>query len=89
MSVSPTNTLHQYYVVNTGTTSTYNRSNLSWGAAVPVLSRNSININHRAGGQQYFSNIQIFNQTFTQDQVNDLQSYLLNKYFMTMSRPSA
>jgi hypothetical protein len=89
MSVSPTDVIHQYYVVNTGTTSTYNRSNLSWGAAVPVLSRNSININHRAGGQQYFSNIQIFNQTFTQDQVNDLQSYLLNKYFMTMSRPSA
>jgi len=86
MSVSPTDVIHQYYVVNTGTTSTYNRSNLSWGAAVPVLSRNSININHRAGGQQYFSNIQIFNQTFTQDQVNDLQSYLLNKYFMTMSR---
>ena len=84
MSVSPTTTIHQYYVVNTGITSTYTRSNLSWGATVPVRSRNPININHRAGGQQYFSNIQIFNQTFTQDQIDNLQTYLLNKYFMTM-----
>ena len=89
MSVSPISTTHQYYVVNTATTSTYTRSNLAWGFNVPVIGNNYININHRAGGQQYFSNIQIFNQTLTQDQINDLQSYLLNKYFMTMSRPSA
>jgi hypothetical protein len=85
MSVSPTDVIHQYYLVNTGTTSTYTRSNLSWGFNVPAISRNYLNINHRAGGQQYISNIQIFNQTFTQDQVNDLQSYLLNKYFMNVS----
>lgn len=85
MSVSATNTIHQYYVVNTGVTSTYIRSNLAWNAPIPSLSRNAININHRAGGQQFFSNIQIFNQTFTQDQVNDLQTYLLNKYFMNIS----
>ena len=84
MSVSVANTIHRYYVVNTGTTSTYTRTNPPWGFNVPVMSRNPININHRAGGQQYFSNIQIFNQTFTEDQVNDLQAYLLNKYFMTM-----
>jgi hypothetical protein len=89
MSVSPTSITHQYYVVNTATTSTYTRSNLAWGFNVPVIGNNYININHRAGGQQYFSNIQIFNQTLTQDQINDLQAYLLNKYFMTMSRPSA
>lgn len=82
MSVSATSITHQYYVVNTGTTSTYTRSNLSWGFKVPVMSRNYLNINHRVRGQQYISNIQIFNQTFTKDQINDLQSYLLNKYFM-------
>ena len=85
MSVSSTSTTHQYYVVNTGITSTYTRSNLAWGFNVPVMSRNPININHRAGGQQFFSNIQLFNQTFTQDQINDLQTYLLNKYFMNIS----
>jgi hypothetical protein len=90
MSVSPTTTIHQYYVVNTGITSTYTRTNAPWGFAVPVKSRNYLNINHRRGADnltvaQYISNIQIFNQTFTQDQVNDLQEYLLNKYFMNVS----
>ena len=89
MSVSDTRTINRYYVVNTGATSTYTRTNLSWGAAVPVKSRNPININHRAGGQQYFSNIQIYNQTFTEEQVNDLQTYLLNKYFMSISMKPA
>jgi hypothetical protein len=84
MSVSPTNTLHQYYVVNTGTTSTYNRTNSLWRFNVPVMSRNPIKMNHRAEGQQYISNIQIFNQTFTQTQVNELQAYLIQKYFMKM-----
>ena len=90
MSVSPTTTIHQYYVVNTGITSTYTRTNAPWGFAVPVKSTNPININHRGAdnqGIQYISNIQIFNQTFTQDQVNDLQAYLLNKYFMNVSMP--
>ena len=85
MSVSPTTTIHQYYVVNTAITSNYTKTNPSWGFNIPVLGRNPININHRAGGQQYISNIQIFNQTFTQTQVDDLQSYLLNKYFMNVS----
>jgi hypothetical protein len=85
MSVSATNVIHQYYLVNTGITSTYNRSNLSWGGAVPIMSTNWLSMNHRAGGQQYISNIQIFNQTFTQDQINQLQTQLINKYFMAMS----
>lgn len=87
MSVSPTNIIHQYYLVNTGATSTYTRSNLSWGTTVPVTSYNFLNMNHRAGGQQYISNIQIFNQTFTQEQINQLQDQLINKYFMKMTAP--
>jgi len=84
MSVSATNVIHQYYLVNTGVTSTYTRSNLSWGDPPSIMSRNWLNMNHRAGGQQYISNIQIFNQTFTQEQINELQSQLVNKYFMKM-----
>jgi len=88
MSVSTTNTISQWYLSTTAVTTTVLKATNSWTASIPTNCISTLQINNQQLAQHYISNILVFNRSFTQEQVNTLQSYLINKYFGQVSNGS-
>ena len=82
ISFSAASAITQYYVSSTRTTvfQTLVTQGGAWGGTVPSYSTRSLNMNHRSPNPQFVTNILFFSTTFTQTQMNDLQSYLIERY---------
>ena len=82
ISFSATSAIAQYYVSSTRTTvfQTLVTQGGAWGGAIPSYSTRSLNMNHRSPIPQFVTNILFFSTTFSQVQMNDLQSYLIERY---------
>jgi hypothetical protein len=83
-SISSTSAIFQWYVSSSGITTTKAGvpQNGGWsGFTVPTSSNLSLNMNHRGSTQQFITNILFYNQTFSQIEINNLQTFLQRKYF--------